>query len=285
MSVYFFAWIASILYGLEALLAKIVSKHSMANPWLFNFVWHFFILVGTAILALWFGVGIPSHWEYIVLASLSYVLAGTFYVLALYELDISVLSPLFSIRTALAVLAGAIFLGEILTPVQYILIFVIFVGGIFVSLDEKFSLKSFFNKKVGLVILSIIFLVALAVFVKKAVAATNFWDTSLWITLLGQAWLIATIPLFRKDLLKITAKQYGAVITIGTVGTLGTLAANAAYAKNVSIAAVIISLPLSMIVAFLASRLAPNLLEHHSLKIYAVRFVAATVMIVAALNL
>ena len=72
MSVYFFAWIASIMYGVETLLAKVMSRHSISNPWLLNFIWYFFVLIGTAILALYFGVGVPDSWTYIVFASISY---------------------------------------------------------------------------------------------------------------------------------------------------------------------------------------------------------------------
>lgn len=285
MSVYFFAWIASIMYGLEGLLAKIMSRHSISNPWLLNFVWQFFILVGTATLALYFGVGVPTHWMYIIFASLAYAFACIFNTLAIYRLDISVLAPLFSFRTALAVLAGVLFLGEILTSLQYFLILIIFIGGMFVSLDEKFSWRSFFNRKIIFALLSMVALVVLAVFIKKAVAVTNFWDTSFWIALLGQIWMCSTIPLFKNDLPKVTAKQYGTITIIAVMGVVGTLAANAAYSKNVSIAATIISLPLSMLVAFLASRFAPELLEKHTLKVYAIRFIAAAVMIIAALNL
>ena len=285
MSIYFFAWIASIMYGLEGLLAKVMSRHSISNPWLLNFAWQFFILVGTTILALWLGAGMPAHWMYIIFASLAYALASIFNTLAIYKLDISVLAPLFSFRTVLAVLAGALFLGEVLTFYQYILILIIFIFGMFVSFDEQFTLKSFFNRKISFALLSMVFLVALAVFIKKAVAATNFWDTSFWVALLGQIWMCATIPLFKNDLPRVTAKQYGTIVIIALMGVVGTLAANAAYSKNVSIAATIISLPLSMIGAFLASRFAPDLLEKHTLKVYATRFIAAAVMIVAALNL
>ena len=285
MSVYLLAWIASIMYGVETLLAKVMSRHSISNPWLLNFLWYFFVLIGTTILALYFGVGVPDSWTYIVFASFSYAAACTFYTLSIYKLDVSVISPIFSFRTALAVLAGALLLGEILTSAQYILILIIFVAGMFVSVDEKFTIKSFFNKKIGLVFLCMIAVVLMAVFIKKAVAVTNFWDTTLWMAFLAQVWMCATIPLFKKDISNVTPRQYWSIAAIAAAGVIATLAANAAYAQSVSIAAVIISLPLSMIAAFLVSRFAPELLEKHTLKVYAIRFAAAAVMIVAAINL
>src|SRR3989338_10233821 len=103
MSVYFFAWVASIAYGLEGILAKITSRHSVKNPWLFIFLWQLFVLIGTAILAFYFGAGIPAHWLYIIFASVAYALTGVFFTLSLYKLDVSVIAPLANFRTPIAV--------------------------------------------------------------------------------------------------------------------------------------------------------------------------------------
>ena len=129
------------------------------------------------------------------------------------------------------------------------------------------------------------FYVILSIFLKKSIAINDFWTTTLWITLLGQCWLLFTIPLFKKVELAINVKQCLNVAVVAFIGTVGMLAANAAYAKNVSLSTVIISLPLSMIIAFLFSIFAPEFLEKHSLKVYAVRFTAAIIMIIAAINL
>ena len=285
MSLYFFAWAASILYGLEGILTKITSRHFVKNPWLFIFIWLFFILVGTLPLALYFGIGIPSHWLYIILASIAYTMAGIFFTLGLYQIDVSVMGPLGNFRTPIAVLAGAIFLGEILTFGQYLIIALIFTCGIFASLDENLHIKSFFSRGIGYTILGMIALLFLSIFIKKSVALTSFWDTNLWMMLLGQIWLCATIPLFKKEIKTLTGKQYGMMIAPAFVGIFGTLFANAAYANNVSIATTIIALPVSMFFVFLASFYFPELIEKHTLKVYAVRFIAAAIMIIAALNL
>jgi uncharacterized membrane protein len=285
MSVYFFAWVASVAYGLEGILAKITSRHSVKNPWLFTFLWQLFVLVGTAVLAFYYGAGIPAHWFYIILASLAYTLTGVFFTLSLYRLDVSVIAPLTNFRTPIAVLAGAIFLGEILTYNQYLMILLIFTCGIFASLDENFNIKSFFNRGTGLAVLAMVFSLLLSLFIKKAVVDTNFWNTSLWTALLGQIWLCATIPLFKSEFRKLNGKQYGIIGATALIGTVGTLCANAAFAINVSIATTIISLPVSMFIVFLSSFFFPELIEKHALKVYIVRFIAAAVMIFAALKL
>src|SRR3989344_6815314 len=102
----FFAWTASVAYGVEAITGKLASRHVMPDPLLFNFYWALFILILTSPIALWYGISIPAHWLALLAASGFYALGGTFYILALYRLDASVIAPLFSFRTAIAVLFG-----------------------------------------------------------------------------------------------------------------------------------------------------------------------------------
>ena len=226
-----------------------------------------------------------TFWTYIIIGSFLYALCGAIYALVLYKLDVSVMSPMFNFRTVMAVLIGVIFLGEILTLQQYFFIGLIFLFGIFINFNEQFNLKSFFNKWVIVLLIDIFLFAFLSMFIKKAVAVDGFWNATIWIAFLGQLWLLSTIKLFKKDLVQTTLKQYSYVALLAITGVIGTLAANAAYAKNVSLASAIISIPISMILAFLFSVFKPELLEKHTLKIYAVRFAAAAIMIIAALNL
>jgi len=65
----------------------------------------------------------------------------------------------------------------------------------------------------------------------------------------------------------------------------GTLAANQAYASNVGISSVILSLPFSMIITIVISVINPKILEHHTAKIYIIRSVSAVIMLISALQL
>lgn len=285
MTLYFFAWTASILFGLEGIVAKLISKHSISNPWFFNFFWTLFVLVFIIPISLWFGAGFPLFWGYIFLGSLFSALASVLNTFAIYKLDVSVLVSLFSFRTAMAVIVGAFFLNEVLTTHQYFLIAIIFIFGIFVSIDERFTLKSFFTWNIVIALSCMLALVFSAMFFKKAVAVNGFWNTTLWTPLFAQLWLLFTIPLFKKVVMSANLKQYWPVMVISILGVLGVLSANMAYSKNVSLSSVIISLPLSMVIAFLFSQFAPEILEKHTLKVYLIRFISATIMVIAAVNL
>jgi drug/metabolite transporter (DMT)-like permease len=285
MTLYFFAWIASLLFGLEGIVAKLVNRHSIQNPWLLNFLWMLFVLIFTVPIALFCGATLPISFSFILGGSIFFALASVLNTIAISKLDVSVLVSLFSFRTAMAVIVGSFFLHEVLTAHQYFIILLIFVFGIFVTIDERFSFKSFFTWNILIALVYMLSLVFSAMFFKLSVAINGFWNTALWIPLVGQFWLLFTIPFFKNIIVKVEFRQYLAIIAIAVIGVLGTLSANAAYSKNVSLASVIISLPLSMIIAFLFSIFAPELLENHSLKVYMVRFTAAIIMVIAALNL
>ena len=280
-----FAWLASLMYGVEGVVGKLVSKHSIPNPWLFNFFWNLFILALLAPVIWWHGLSLPHQWVNVIWASVFYAGGSAFYVLALYRLDISVLAPLFSFRTVLAVVVGAVLVGELLTTQQYILIGIIFLFGLVVSVDERLALRAFFNRGTALALLDMLLLVLMAVFIKKSVADIGYWETTWWSAFLAQLWLLLTWPLFKADLPQVRLKQYGLMFAPALAGAVGTLAVNRAYASSVSLTSVIVSLPFSMVIAFLFSVFAPEFLEKHTLKVYAIRFVSAAVMMAAALNL
>lgn len=285
MSYILFAWIASIFYGLETIIGKLTSKYSLTNPLLFNFAWSLFVLIFTTPIAVYNGINFPSSWTNLILASLFSALAGIFYVLAVYALDVSVLSPLFNFRTVFSVILGSLFLNEVLSFQQYFWVVLIFIAGFFVSLDEKYSIKNFFKRGVAIALIEMFLLSLMSVFIKNTVANIGYWSSTFWIALISQVFLLPTILFFKNDLLKSKLNQYFGTVLIAIIGTFGTLASIKATSANVSISTVIISLPISMIMAFILSIVKPKLLEKHSLNIYAIRFASAAIMLFGALKL
>lgn len=230
-------------------------------------------------------VGFPQAWQNIIIASVFTALGFIFYVLALYRLDVSVLGPLFQFRTAFAVLFSAFLLGEKLASHQYLLIGIIFLAGMFVSIDEKMTWKSFFQKPIAVGLLDMVALALMGVFLKKALAENSYWEVTLWSGMLTQLILLVTGPLFFRDFIRLSKNQVVAISGAALVSFIGGLASIKAYAENVSISAAIISLPFSMIVALVLAIFVPNLFEKYSRKVYGIRFSAATVMFLAALKL
>jgi hypothetical protein len=75
------------------------------------------------------------------------------------------------------------------------------------------------------------------------------------------------------------------VLILSLIGGVGELAAYKAFESNVGTSSLIISLPMSMILVFFFALWKPSLLERHTIKVYAIRFIAAGVMIWGAMSL
>lgn len=285
MSFYVFAWIASITYGLYAITAKLIGKHKLKNTAQFSFFITLFSGVVTTIIALFNGAKIPTNWTYITLAALFLSLGNILYLTVLKSLDVSVMSPLFNLRVVITVFFGFIFLGEPLSSKSIILIGLIIFAGIFATMDEKFSVKSFFTKKIALGLLFMVVLSVQTLFVNRAVAQTNYWTAVLWMALLAVIFsFIFLFSRFHSDVLKSKPSDYFGVSLLAIFGGLGDLAAYKAFSGNIGISSIIISLPISMLLAFIFALWKPNLLEKHTVKVYLVRFIAAGVMIWGALQ-
>jgi drug/metabolite transporter (DMT)-like permease len=285
MSYILFAWIADFSYALEVVLMKLTSKYGIKNPWSFNFLWNIVLVLIMMPIALINGLSFPSHWWNIFMSGMTCALFTAIYVYCFYQLDVSIASPLFNIRTIFALLFGVILLGEKIQNWQYPLILIIFIAGFFATYDEKFSLKSFFNKNVVLLIFAMAIFAIYSVFLNRSIAEVGFWNATFWNMVFIPIFLIPTFPFFKKDLHKIRSKQIGALFAISFVGVGGVIMSNIAFAENIGMTSVILSVPLSMIMVILLSTIWPSLLEKHTKKVYVVRLISAFVMILCALKL
>lgn len=285
MPFYAYAWIATISFGIVVVTVKLASKYSISNPWLFNFLAQLALVLLLLPTGIIYNAFFPKEWFFLLISSIFNALFVILYVLSLYKIDVSVFSPLYNFRVIFAVLFSFLILGEKLTPIQLGLCLVILLGGFFVSIDEKLSVRSFFSKSIGIAILAMLFLALSNVFAKKTLTLNSTWEVVLWTQLITLVLLIPTAPLFIKDVPKLKRKQLTPIFFMGIVSVIGTIFVNFAYKVNVGITSIILAVPTSMIIAVVASVFIPGLLEKHTGKVYAIRFTAAFIMILAALRL
>lgn len=285
MNYLIFAWGATILYGFYNVLGKLTTKYAIKNIWLFSFLYGFCSLLFTLPIALYNHVGLPTAWVNLLLAATFNTLFTVFYALAISKLEVSVIVPLFNFRTAFGVILGSLILKEVIPGIQIVLIVVIIIAGIFSSLDEKLSFKSFFKLPILFGILMALSLALGSIFINKSVADAGYWETNLFIPVISVGLLLFTIPLFRNDIKTVGRKQIGSVAAMSLCLAIGDILANKAYSNNVAISTAIISLPISMIIVIALAVFKPNLLEKHTAKIYAIRFTALVIMILCALKI
>ena len=282
MSFYAYAWIGAITSGIAITATKLLSKKSIKNPWLFNFVWLFFVLIFITPVAILNNASMPVFWLPVIVVGILQALFYGFYIFAVYRLDVSTIAPLFSFRTIFAVFLGILIFQEKFTVYQAILAAVIIFASIFATIDEKMNIKSFLNPSVGLALISTLMLALANTAVKWATTTDSVWTVTLWATIFT---FIATLPtyvFFKKDISKTKKKQMSKIALISLLQVVITFSINSALKENVSISSIIISLPFSMILAVLFSFFAPKLLEKHTAKIYLIRFIAAGIMIYGA---
>jgi len=285
MTFVLFAWIGLLAYSIVNIFEKLTSKYLIRNPWLFNFLQNFFAVVLISAIALPRGLQQVGDWKNLILAALFWALGNIFFFLALYSVDVSVLSPAFNIKTAFVLILGYFLLHETITPYQLILILVIMLGGIFLCYDEKLKFKSFLTKAMAFVLLDMVALAFESYFINLALKSTDYWTMNFWYQLFAFLFLLPTILFFRREISQIKARQVGMVVFTTLLATLGLLATNKAYQTNISISTVITTIPLSMILAMILSYFAPALLEKHTLKTYLIRFISAGIMFYCAIIL
>lgn len=281
----FYAWTSSILGAVVGVTAKLTSKYGIKNPFLFNYLWQFFVVLLTIPIALRNGASMPGHWANVILAA---IFSSAFLVLvikALYSIDVSVLSPLYSLQTVFSLLLGTLVLREVLSPRQIFLVSMIILGGVFVSYDEHLKFRAFLKKPVILAIFTMALLPLQSLFLNRALKLDDYWTVTLWLNIFTIFLLTFTLPKFRVDVPQVNRTQLIIVFFIALIQSIGSLAYNKAVSSNVSISNTINSLPISMIMVFILSTFYPSLLEKHKLKVYVVRFSCAIVMIISALNL
>jgi len=285
MPFYIFAWVGSISAGIYVVISKLTSKYSISNPWYLNFLWSVVVLVYIIPIALINHAGMPHDWVPIMITALFSSLFNFFLILSIYLFDVTTLSPLFNFRTVFAVLLGTFFLKEQLSFFQWAIVGVIVIMGILATYDEKFSIRTFFKPSILIGLSAMLFLALSNAFTKIALVQNDLWTTNVWTYILNFFLTLTTIPLFYKDVKKIKINQLASVSIMGFFSAITNISSSAAYKTNVGVSSIIMSVPFSMIIAFFLSMLVPKLLEKHTLKVYAIRFIAAIIMIYGALQI
>lgn len=285
MNYIFFAWLASIVYGLEVVIGKLISKHTISNPWLFNFIWSLFVIILILPFAIFNNVGFPALTLNLFWTSLFYALTGIFYIISLNHLDVTAMGPLFNFRSVFSVILSVIMLGEVLTFWQIFFIGIIFIFGILASVEEKLKLKAFFQPAIMIMMIFLLCLSLLGVFTKLTIAEIGFWNTTLWSMVIAQFMFLLTLPLFWKDFRETKIHKYSGLFIMSITSAVAALAANRAFADSVGITSTIMALPFSMIFTIIISLLNSKIMENHQPKIYFIRFASAVIMLVAALQL
>jgi drug/metabolite transporter (DMT)-like permease len=285
MSFIIYAWLSSLTYGVGGVIGKLATTYHIKNPWTYNIVWALLTFLFIVPFALIGHVGLPADWTSMIFLGIASAISSVTFTFAFYAVDLSILSPLGNMRSPITALLGVFLFHESLSSTKWLLITLLFIAGLFIHVDENMKFKSFFSKATFIVFVWILTSVLFNTMIKYASMNNGYWEVSFWSNLLTVIFLLPTYPLFIKDLKKIPFKNYSGITVNTALWTAGLLFSIKALGENVSISTAIMSVPLSMILVMILSFVSPKLLEKHSLKVYAIRTIAAGVMFVSALGL
>ncbi len=278
-----FAWIASITSGIEPLIIKASSKSLIKNPWLFNVLWTASGIPLIVVFALIKGGGLPQDWISILMLSFCSALFYIFYTLSLFKMDITALSPLFSLRTVFAVILGVVILHEKVNALGILLIAVIVFFSIFSAYDEKLKLRAFFQKYIFIALVCMLVLAFKGLFTNISVARNGYATTILWQDFLTLIILLPTLRFIKNSQEKLNLKKLFPFIFLGLADFIYSVTSTLAYGHNLALSSVIISLPFSIVFTYLLSKKYARFLETHSTRVYLVRFSATIIMIASAI--
>ena len=284
MSFTLIIWISSIAYGLQTIAGKLTSKYSLQNPWQLNFFWSVFNFLSAIAFVGYFGLSYPQNIIPYVIAGFFLSIGNILLTYSIYKLDITIISPLFAFQTAFTAILGWLFLSETFTSFQYFQIFLIFLCGIFIKLDESFSIKKF-SSDLWIGVICMLFLSVSRATFKIANNGGDYWSTIFWVNLFTMLFLLFTIPKFKSSLRSTPLKNYFGALGYSLLGNIGRIFMFIGLSVNATITTVVTSIPTSMLMTIPLAYIFPQLLEKHSTKVYLIRLILAAVMIFCSLKL
>lgn len=280
-----YAWIASIASATTPLVIKASSRSLVKSSWLFNLLWVGFSIPFIAGLALIKGGGIPTHWTPLLLLAGCYAIYYVSITSAVYKLDVTVVAPLFSLRAAFAVLLGLLFLDEKISALGLMLIILIILAIPLAAYNEKLRLKSFMHAYIFIAIFAMAMLAFVGYFSHQSVKDNGYATTLLWQGVLTFLFLLPTLQFISSSREQFTKYKLSPFLILGFSGFIYTVTATTAFAHNLALSSVIVSLPLSMVFAYILGRAIPRFSENQATKVYAIRFTGAFIMVSSAVLL
>lgn len=283
MNFYLLAALSSgFFFAINGLIYKISSKYAIRDP--LRLLFYIFLLQLPSSLSVAFFTRIffpvellPSFLGFVSTFFLGSVLVG----LAVPHLDASVLLPLFNLQVILTAFFSFLMLGETYGWPSYLLMLAIVLGGVLVSLDEKFSLR--FNRPLYSLLVGLILYSLSDAFGGRVVASLGVLNLRFWSGLVLVLFSFLLIPFFRVPE-RVRIRQLVPVFLVGFFGFFGmiTLTFGFVYSVSISQALARLSSVYSLLLIILLARFRGDFLEKHPWRVYLVRCVGCGVMVLAS---
>lgn len=282
------SFLAAVSFALAGVFNKYASKHAIKERWPLLFYYYATFFPFVLFIPLFAKVHIPTgSWLTLLLYSLFFFLGNICFFTAIFKTDASVFASFFQLQAAFIAILAFIFLGERFPLTNYLWIGLILVGAILVSLDERLTLKTFFQRAVFLIIVMQFFYAVSNLYAGFALKAMNFWNLTFWSTLVSASLTFVFIPPLAKFKLKVSFNQLKPLFTMNFFSFIGVISLFAAFRTNLTISSTIslLTAPIVLLISIILSKFRPEFIEHHTGKVYIIRTVAVVLIILGALKI
>lgn len=285
----FFSILAAFSFSLPNLINKFTSKHRISDPWILLFYSQFAFLPFLALMFIIFPVSIPSSgWIFILFYAVAFYLGNIFYMKAIYKLDASTFAPFFQFQSAFIAILAYIFLSERFPTENYLLIFIILAGSVLVSLDERMTVKSYLQIGTLFILSQQLFHAFSNLSAGFALKSMNQFTFIFWGDLIAALLTFLTVPLIKGlPSLKISFHQTKPLFAASFFTFIGVIFLFTAFKTNLTISSALslLTAPIVLILTIIASIFRPELLEHHTAKVYLVRGAGIILILLSAIRL
>ena len=274
--------------SLSSLVAKFVSKHHIDNPWSLLFYSELTFIPFLLLLPCLFPVVLPQRgWPYIVCYSAAFFVGQALFIKAIYQVDASTFAPFYQLQAAFIAVLASVFLGERLSFLKYVCILLMVAGAVVVTFDERLNIRSFLRLATILIVGQQFFHAISNLFAGFALRAMNSFTFLFWGDLTVSLLAISAAPLVGLKHFKVSASQIKPLFVSGLFSVTGAALLFTAFETNVTVtsALALLTAPMVLLLTCLSSTFRPELLEHHSPPIYALRAAGLALILVGALGL
>lgn len=280
--------VAAVLFGLDGLLNKFTTKHKINNhnSMMFYFC-AFSFIYAFVLLPLVKSLSIPAP-AILPLVSLSLAfLAGAYcFYAGIYSTDASSFAPFFQLQTVFIVILAYVFLGERFPVSNYLWITLVLLGAMVVGVEESFKWRAVFHKGFFLLFAMQVLHAFSNLFVGMALNYIDPYQILFWEYLLMGLFLIPFYLMTRPPL-NFSLKSLLPLAIASWSSSTGAVFLYKAFETNLTLSSVIslLTAPFVLIVTIIASRFRPDLLEHHTRKVYLVRVLGLVIILVGVLKI
>lgn len=283
-----FSLLAALCFAGGGLLNKLTGKHLINNKNSLMALFLLFCFIFGLLLFPFINHQFLTSQAFLpmTLMTITFFIGYYLFYSGMLQTDISSFAPLFQLQSGMIAILAFIFLGERFPLSNYLYISLLILGAILVSIDESFKLKAFFKPGILFILLMQFFHALSNLYVGISLKFIGPLEILFW-QYLGLGILFIPFYFLTKPKLNYPVKSLASMFLAISSSGIGAIFLFKAFQTNLTISSTIamLSTPIIFIFSVLSSRFFPQLLEHHSAKVYLLRTIGLIVILFGALKL